>query len=198
MDLAEGHINALDALLASHSPAGKSIFSSLDVAKGGRFRAFNLGRGKGLSVLDMISAMKGATGFDYNYEIVGRRYVHLSPSRPEWSRRSDRTATATCPTSLPIRLLRRKSWALWRSGTWTRCAGICGASRLPMRTGTRWPSRGAIDDQGSARVGRGSWTEIDCCAVSCYAFALDCTVRSVSARSRHHDRHEPELLDEDT
>jgi UDP-glucose 4-epimerase len=89
MDLAEGHINALDALARSYpssSPATsiseqatsskhKDIFSGLDIPKEGRFRAFNLGRGKGLSVLDMVRAMKEATGFEYQYEIVGRRYV---------------------------------------------------------------------------------------------------------------------------
>ncbi|NXD32647.1 GALE epimerase, partial [Spelaeornis formosus] len=67
MDLAHGHILALDAL---DKPDG--IFASL-TKKDGLYRAFNLGRGKGMSVLEMIAAMAKATGFKYEYEIVGRR-----------------------------------------------------------------------------------------------------------------------------
>ena len=113
MDLAEGHINALDAILESHSSPAESIFSSLDVPKQGRFRAFNLGRGKGLSVLDMIRAMKSATGFDYAYEIVGRRYVHLSPSHPEW-----------IPSLTGQQ--RRRARPHCRSGSCAERAGLCG------------------------------------------------------------------------
>jgi UDP-glucose 4-epimerase len=65
-DLADGHVLALDAL------AKGDIFAKC--AKGdGLYRAFNLGKGKGMSVLDMVEAMRAATGFDYQYEIVGRR-----------------------------------------------------------------------------------------------------------------------------
>lgn len=39
-----------------------------------RFKAYNLGKGKGLSVLQIVEAMRRATGFDYQYEIIGRRY----------------------------------------------------------------------------------------------------------------------------
>ncbi len=67
MDLAHGHILSLDAL---DKPNG--IFSSSTKAEG-LYRAFNLGRGKGMSVLDMINAMSKATGYKYKYEIVGRR-----------------------------------------------------------------------------------------------------------------------------
>jgi UDP-glucose 4-epimerase len=69
MDLANGHILALDAI---DKPDG--IFSEC-TAESGLYRAFNLGRGKGMSVLDMINAMSKASGFKYEYEIVGRRYV---------------------------------------------------------------------------------------------------------------------------
>jgi UDP-glucose 4-epimerase len=71
MDLANGHVLALDALVRAASEPG--IFASVDAKKDGNYRAFNLGKGKGMSVLDMIAAMKKATGFDYKYEIVGRR-----------------------------------------------------------------------------------------------------------------------------
>jgi UDP-glucose 4-epimerase len=67
MDLANGHIVALDAM---DKPDG--IFSKC-TSSDGRYRAFNLGRGKGMSVLEMIAAMTKATGYKYEYEIVGRR-----------------------------------------------------------------------------------------------------------------------------
>jgi UDP-glucose 4-epimerase len=71
MDLADGHILSLDALERSKSEPG--IFRNSDLATDGYYRAFNLGRGRGLSVLDMIRAMEEATGHTYKYEIVGRR-----------------------------------------------------------------------------------------------------------------------------
>ncbi|WRT70530.1 UDP-glucose 4-epimerase GalE [Kwoniella shivajii] len=70
MDLAHGHVLALGALAVPSDQ--KNIFSNCD-PNDGSFRAFNLGKGKGMSVLNMIDAMKKATGYDYKYEIVGRR-----------------------------------------------------------------------------------------------------------------------------
>jgi UDP-glucose 4-epimerase len=74
MDLAKGHVLSLDALAKSvDEPSSTNIFSNIDVKKEGYYRAFNLGKGKGMSVLNMIEAMKKASGYDYKYEIVGRR-----------------------------------------------------------------------------------------------------------------------------
>ncbi|WWD20550.1 UDP-glucose 4-epimerase GalE [Kwoniella shandongensis] len=70
MDLAGGHTLALDALAVPTSE--NNIFSQCD-AKDGQYRAFNLGKGKGMSVLNMIEAMRKASGYDYQYETVGRR-----------------------------------------------------------------------------------------------------------------------------
>jgi UDP-glucose 4-epimerase len=44
----------------------------------GNFKAYNLGRGQAFSVLQIVEAMSKATGCKYEYEIVGRRYVHSS------------------------------------------------------------------------------------------------------------------------
>ncbi|KAL1409739.1 UDP-glucose-4-epimerase [Vanrija albida] len=71
MDLAEGHLLALDAIAVPESQP--NIFSNNDPRADGFYRAFNLGRGKGQSVLMMIEAMRKATGYNYQYEIVGRR-----------------------------------------------------------------------------------------------------------------------------
>lgn len=65
MDLAGGHVNALDAV------DDDSKFH--DVTTPGKFKAYNLGKGKGLSVLNMIEAMRKVSGYEYPYEVVGRR-----------------------------------------------------------------------------------------------------------------------------
>lgn len=65
LDLAEGHLNAMVAL------DDDSKF--VNQQKDGKYRAFNLGKGVGMSVLNMIEAMRKVTGYDYPYEIVGRR-----------------------------------------------------------------------------------------------------------------------------
>ena len=71
LDLAKGHLLALDAL----APESK-VFD--DCPTDARYKAYNLGRGTGMSVLQIVEAMRKATGFDYKYEIVGRRCVILS------------------------------------------------------------------------------------------------------------------------
>ena len=73
LDLAKGHLLALDAL----APASR-VFDSCPTDA--RYKAYNLGRGKGMSVLQIVEAMRKATGFDYKYEIVGRRCVTPSLS----------------------------------------------------------------------------------------------------------------------
>lgn len=67
LDLAGGHVLALEAL----SPESKIFASRTE----NFFKGYNLGKGKGMSVLQIIEAMRKATGFDYTYEIIGRRYV---------------------------------------------------------------------------------------------------------------------------
>ncbi|MBW0500747.1 hypothetical protein O181_040462 [Austropuccinia psidii MF-1] len=74
MDLAAGHLNALDGLnkestWATPCPGFHSSFGT----SGGKYKAYNLGKGRGQTVLEMIEAMRKATGFDFKYEIIGRR-----------------------------------------------------------------------------------------------------------------------------
>ncbi|KAK7464472.1 UDP-glucose-4-epimerase [Stygiomarasmius scandens] len=67
LDLASGHLLALEAL----SPDSKlNVFWDKKDAK---YKAYNLGKGKGMSVLQIVEAMRKATGFDYKTEIIGRR-----------------------------------------------------------------------------------------------------------------------------
>ncbi|GJJ13567.1 hypothetical protein Clacol_007822 [Clathrus columnatus] len=94
MDLAAGHLLALDALdpgsidkqswasiPALHAaPALKTpaaaerhdVFRDMK-PKEGKFRAFNLGTGRGQSVLEIVEAMKKATGKEFLTEVIGRR-----------------------------------------------------------------------------------------------------------------------------
>jgi UDP-glucose 4-epimerase len=69
MDLAQGHVDALAALPRDE------IYAS--VGNKGKYKAYNLGKGKGMSVLEMVAAMEKASGFKYKVEIVGRRFVLL-------------------------------------------------------------------------------------------------------------------------
>ncbi|KAA1471600.1 UDP-glucose 4-epimerase [Dentipellis sp. KUC8613] len=66
LDLADGHLLALDALTDE-----SKVFDN--VPDGVRYKAYNLGSGKGSSVLQIVEAMRKATGFDFKTEIVGRR-----------------------------------------------------------------------------------------------------------------------------
>ncbi|VDB92424.1 unnamed protein product [Peniophora sp. CBMAI 1063] len=66
MDLAKGHLIALDAL----APESKVFDNCPDEA---RYKAYNLGSGRGFSVLQMIEAMRKVSGFDFKYSIIGRR-----------------------------------------------------------------------------------------------------------------------------
>lgn len=60
-DLAKAHVAAIDRLLEKAGEMKESI------------EYFNLGTGKGLSVLDLIELFKKATGMDVPYRITGRR-----------------------------------------------------------------------------------------------------------------------------
>lgn len=70
MDLAKGHLLALEAL----APESKVFDNCPDEA---RCKAYNLGKGKGMSVLNIVDAMRKATGHDFAYEVIGRRYAPL-------------------------------------------------------------------------------------------------------------------------
>jgi len=63
LDLAKGHLLALEALMPN-----STIFP-----EDANYKAYNLGKGKGMSVLEMVEAMRKATGFDYKTELVARR-----------------------------------------------------------------------------------------------------------------------------
>jgi aldose 1-epimerase len=65
LDLSKGHVLALGALSEN-----STIFSGRQEAF---FKAYNLGKGRGMSVLQIVEAMRKATGFEYKYEIIGRR-----------------------------------------------------------------------------------------------------------------------------
>lgn len=76
MDLASGHRLALDALDDS-SELSERVFKSALEAGDGCYKAYNLGRGRGQSVFDIVEAMRKATGYDFKTEITSRRCVFL-------------------------------------------------------------------------------------------------------------------------
>ena len=59
VDLAKAHVLAVDRMLTNKSEEKVEIF--------------NLGTGRGVSVLELINAFEAATGVKLNYKIVGRR-----------------------------------------------------------------------------------------------------------------------------
>jgi UDP-glucose 4-epimerase len=59
VDLSRAHVVAIDRLLAGKNEKNLEVF--------------NLGTGKGLSVLELVHAFMKATGVDLKYKIVGRR-----------------------------------------------------------------------------------------------------------------------------
>ena len=59
VDLAKAHVIAVDRMLTNKSEEKVEIF--------------NLGTGRGVSVLELINAFEAATGVKLNYKIVGRR-----------------------------------------------------------------------------------------------------------------------------
>jgi len=67
MDLAAGHLLALEALGPDSATFGGDAEAN--------YKAYNLGKGQGVSVLQIVEAMRRTTGFDYKYEIIGRRCV---------------------------------------------------------------------------------------------------------------------------
>jgi len=71
VDLADGHLAALERLAAHPG-----------------LRVWNLGRGEGVSVLELVAAFAEATGMSVPYEIVGRRagdvaVLYADPARAE-------------------------------------------------------------------------------------------------------------------
>lgn len=95
MDLAAGHLLAFDALEpGSIDKVSWSQIPALDAApalktpaaaerhdvfkdlgpKDAKFRAFNLGKGRGQSVFEIVEAMKKTTGKPFETEVIGRRY----------------------------------------------------------------------------------------------------------------------------
>lgn len=73
VDLAKAHVIAVDRMLGGKSKQDVEIF--------------NLGTGKGVSVLELIQTFEKATGVKVNYKIVGRREGDIEKvwANPEWA-----------------------------------------------------------------------------------------------------------------
>ena len=100
VDLAKAHVKAIDKLLGEDAPAACSCSETktaaskpdsavvdenanapvaideptyVEAAKTGRWSVYNLGTGKGLSVLELVHSFIKATGVDLPYQIAPRR-----------------------------------------------------------------------------------------------------------------------------
>lgn len=77
VDLAKAHVKAIEKLLSGEPAAAvqdEGNFSPYKKAeRTGRWRVYNIGTGRGLSVLELVRVFTDATGIDLKYEISGRR-----------------------------------------------------------------------------------------------------------------------------
>jgi nucleoside-diphosphate-sugar epimerase len=118
-DLAKGHIKALEAV------AEGKIFQP---CTNGNYRPFNLGTGRAYSVLEMVKAMRAATGFDYEYTIAGRRLafggssIHQSIGLDKFHL----TGSETLQISRLILLWRTRTYLGKQNISWRTCALTCG------------------------------------------------------------------------
>lgn len=117
VDLARGHVAALNRL--QHH---------------GGLHAWNLGTGRGVSVLDMVRAFEAASGKKYRMQ-------------------SSTAAPATSRNAGPIRRAPRTTWAGARCTTCRGCARMPGAGSRATRTAT--PERQIQDSSYKLQGGRG-------------------------------------------
>ena len=87
VDLAKGHLKALEKL----EREGKGIY------------IYNLGTGKGYSVLEMVKTFETATGKNVKYKIVGRRdgdiatcYANSKKAKEELGWQAEKTLEDMC------------------------------------------------------------------------------------------------------
>ena len=99
MDVAAGHLAALQALADSAEP----------------LHTFNLGTGRGFSVLDMVKAFESASGRKVPYQIAPRRsgdvancYAHAAKAATELSWRASRTIDDMCASTWKFQAARHE------------------------------------------------------------------------------------------
>ena len=91
VDLAKAHVKAVDKMLQD----------------GTRWNVFNLGTGKGLSVLELVNAFIKATGVELNYKIAGRRPGDVEQY---WADPSKANAELGWSADTPIEEVLRSAW----------------------------------------------------------------------------------------
>ena len=103
VDLAKAHVVAIRRILEKKQKE--------------KVEVFNIGTGRGLSVLELINAFEKATGVKLNYQIVGRRCRHSTHAAPRstacWAYRApSHRVPGTAANRLPFRA-RRESAHTW-------------------------------------------------------------------------------------
>ena len=74
LDLAAGHLLALEAL---SERSFQKTFGNVPEPNV-NYKAYNLGKGRGQSVFEIVNAMTKASGYHFETDIVGRRLVSRS------------------------------------------------------------------------------------------------------------------------
>lgn len=97
VDLAKGHVKAVEKLLSASGIAG--------------VQAFNLGTGHGLSVLELVNAFKDCNQVDVPYQISGRRPGDVAACYADVSRARDELGWQA---ELGVRDMVKDSWR-WQS-----------------------------------------------------------------------------------
>lgn len=126
MDLAEGHLAALQYVQnkerkhKKHGQDTNHAHNAPHVPNGyGKLSVFNLGTGKGYSVLEMIEAMKKASGRTIAYEVGPRRegdigvcYADPALAQKELKWSASRGLDEMCKGTLfiPVNYLRTKKY----------------------------------------------------------------------------------------
>lgn len=102
MDLAEGHVAAIK-FAESRSPMSADANVKVAAAGYGEYSVFNLGTGRGNSVLEMVAAMEKASGNQIVYEITGRRegdiatcYANTDKAEQQLGWKASRTLDDMC------------------------------------------------------------------------------------------------------
>ena len=111
VDLAKAHVKAIDKLVGEtevHPVEETDEPTYVDAAKTGRWYIYNLGTGRGLSVLELVNGFMKATGVNLPYEIAPRRHGDIEQV---WADPHKAERELGWKADTPIEDVLRSAWA---------------------------------------------------------------------------------------